>query len=288
MSNLENRIAIVTGGGSGLGRTHSIELAKYGATVVVSDLNLENAKFVCDEIKKSGGKAIPFCASVTDEAQIDNMVKHIIKEFGRIDILINNAGILRDKSFSKMTLEDFDLVMNVHVRGAYIPTKAVWDIMKNQNYGRVVFTTSSSGLYGNFGQSNYSAAKMALVGLMNTLKIEGMKNNIRVNSLAPVATTAMTKDLMPPQIIDLLKPEFVSPAIVYLSGENAPNGMILTAGAGSFAAAKIIETKGISFKDNQINSENIEKNIDLINDINEAEEYSQGAGQTQKFITGKI
>nr|WP_314446042.1 SDR family NAD(P)-dependent oxidoreductase [uncultured Sphingomonas sp.] len=243
---LAGRTAIVTGAGGGLGRTHALLLARAGATVVVNDVpqNLANAEAVVEEIRSAGGQASAFGASVTDETAVAEMVASA----GAVDILVNNAGILRDKSFTKMSLDDFRLVMDVHLMGSVICTKAVWDGMRERNYGRIVMTTSSSGLYGNFGQSNYGAAKMALVGFMQTLSIEGAKNNIRVNSLAPTARTAMTENLLPPQALDLLGPEYVSPALLALVAEDAPSRTILCAGAQGVEQAHVTLTKGISIK----------------------------------------
>jgi NAD(P)-dependent dehydrogenase (short-subunit alcohol dehydrogenase family) len=243
---LAGRTAIVTGAGGGLGRTHALLLARAGATVIVNDIpqSLANAEKVVEEIRSAGGQAEAFGASVTDEAAVADMVG----KAGIVDILVNNAGILRDKSFAKMTLDDFRLVMNVHLMGSVICTKAVWDGMRERNYGRIVMTTSSSGLYGNFGQSNYGAAKMALVGFMQTLAIEGAKNNIRVNSLAPTARTAMTEGLLPPQALKLLGPEYVSPALLALVAEDAPTRTILAAGAQGVEQAHVTLTRGISIK----------------------------------------
>jgi NAD(P)-dependent dehydrogenase (short-subunit alcohol dehydrogenase family) len=243
---LEGRTAIVTGAGGGLGRTHALLLARAGAKVIVNDIpqSLTNAEAVVDEVRAAGGQAEAFGASVTDEAAVAEMVA----KTGTVDILVNNAGILRDKSFTKMSLDEFRLVLDVHLMGSVICTKAVWDGMRERNYGRIVMTTSSSGLYGNFGQSNYGAAKMALVGLMQTLSIEGAKNNIRVNCLAPTARTAMTENLLPPQALELLEPEYVSPALLALVAEEAPSRTILCAGAQGVEAAQVTLTKGISIK----------------------------------------
>jgi NAD(P)-dependent dehydrogenase (short-subunit alcohol dehydrogenase family) len=238
-----DRVAIVTGAGGGLGRSHALALAARGCKVVVNDLNAAEA--VVAEIKAAGGEAMANSASVTDMAAVEAMVADAMNAWGRIDILVNNAGVLRDKSFAKMTLEDFRFVLDVHLMGAVHCTKAVWEIMRAQNYGRIVMTTSSSGLYGNFGQSNYGAAKMALVGFMQTLSLEGAKNDIRVNCLAPTAATQMTAGLMPQPVLDMLKPETVSPGLLYLVSQDAPNRVILNAGAGSFEAAHITLTQGV-------------------------------------------
>lgn len=252
--NLKNRVAIVTGAGAGLGREHALLLARLGAKVVVNDLGSDvhgnggsttAAQKVVDEIIAAGGEAIANGASVTDAAQVEEMVKQTMSRWGRVDILINNAGILRDKTFTKMSLDDFRTVIDVHLMGAVNCTKAVWDIMREQKYGRIVMTTSSSGLYGNFGQSNYSAAKMALVGLMQTLALEGEKYNIRVNCLAPTAATRMLEGLLPDESLNALAPAAVSPAAAVLVSEDAPTKMILCAGAGSFEAAHITLTQGI-------------------------------------------
>lgn len=249
----DGKVAIVTGAGQGLGRCHAIELAKRGARVVVNDLgsskdgsgeSSEAARAVVAEIEAAGGEAIANGANVAREDQVDAMVRQALDTWGRIDILVNNAGILRDKSFSKGTMEDFRLVVDVHLMGTVYCTKAVWDVMKEQEYGRIVVTTSSSGLYGNFGQTNYGAAKMGVVGLMNTLVQEGAKYNIRVNALAPTAGTRMTEGLMPEKAFELLTPETVTPAVLYLVSEEAPTHTILAAGAGCFAVSRIVETEG--------------------------------------------
>ena len=250
----DGRVAVVTGAGGGLGRQHALALAARGARVVVNDLGgtLDGkgatptaALAVVDEIRAAGGQAMASGASVTDAAAVQAMVNEAIAAWGRIDILVNNAGILRDKSFSKMTLDDFRLVVEVHLMGAVNCCKAVWDTMRAQNYGRIVMTTSSSGLYGNFGQSNYGAAKMALVGLMQTLSIEGAKHDIRVNCLAPTAATRMTEHLMPEAVLMLLQAEAVTPGLLALVAEDAPNRAILCAGAGAFERAHITLTQGV-------------------------------------------
>jgi NAD(P)-dependent dehydrogenase (short-subunit alcohol dehydrogenase family) len=242
--NLQTRVAVVTGAGAGLGRAHALFLARYGAQVVVNDVDQSAAARVADDIVAAGGAALPVAASVTDEAQIAALVASVMAQWGRVDILINNAGILRDKTFAKMSLADFRHVIDVHLMGSVICTKAVWEIMRQQQYGRVVMTTSSSGLYGNFGQSNYSAAKMALVGLMQTLALEGAKYNIRVNCLSPSAATQMTQGILTQESLERLDPKFVSPGLLALVGDDAPSRAILCAGAGHFARAHVTLTRG--------------------------------------------
>jgi NAD(P)-dependent dehydrogenase (short-subunit alcohol dehydrogenase family) len=241
---LAGRVAIVTGSGGGLGRAHALYLARQGARLVVNDLVPDHAEAVAAEIAAAGGEALAVTGSVTDEAAVAAMVDATLSRWGRIDILVNNAGILRDKSFAKMTIEDFRLVVDVHLMGAAICTKAVWQPMRDQHYGRVVMTTSSSGLYGNFGQANYGAAKMALVGLMQTLAIEGEKYDIRVNCLAPTAATQMTNGVLSEDSLRLLDPALVSPGLLALVGEDAPARAILCAGAGHFATANVTLTQG--------------------------------------------
>jgi NAD(P)-dependent dehydrogenase (short-subunit alcohol dehydrogenase family) len=254
----KGRVAIVTGAGGGLGKQHALALAARGAKVLVNDLggdvhgvggSVSAAQAVVDEIRAAGGEAMANGASVTDFDAVKGMVQQAVDAWGRVDILVNNAGILRDKSFAKMELADFRLVMEVHVMGAVHCTKAVWPIMQAQNYGRVVMTTSSSGLYGNFGQANYGAAKMALAGLMQTLSIEGEKHGIRVNCLAPTAATRMTEGLMPEQVLRALEPHAVVPAMLVMASEDAPNRTIICAGAGSFEVAHITLTQGVYLGD---------------------------------------
>jgi NAD(P)-dependent dehydrogenase (short-subunit alcohol dehydrogenase family) len=242
---VEGRVAIITGAGAGLGRSHALYLASQGARIVVNDVAPEAAARVAAEIAAMGGEALPVAASVTEEAAVAAMVARARETWGRVDILVNNAGILRDKSFARMSLDDFRLVVDVHLIGAAICTKAVWETMRDQAYGRIVMTTSSSGLYGNFGQANYGAAKMALVGLMQTLALEGAKYNIRVNCLAPTAATAMTEGVLSEASLAALDPALVSPGLLALVGERAPTRAILCAGAGHFAAAHVTLTEGV-------------------------------------------
>ncbi len=253
MIDFKGRVAIVTGAGGGLGRQHALALAQRGAKVVVNDLggardgsggSASAAQQVVDEIRAAGGEAMANAASVTDFEAVQAMVQQAVETWGRVDILVNNAGILRDKTFAKMELADFRLVLDVHLMGAVHCCKAVWPHMIAQKYGRIVMTTSSSGLYGNFGQSNYGAAKLALVGLMQTLSLEGAKNDIRVNCLAPTAATRMTEDLMPAEVLRALQPEAVVPAMLVLASADAPTRTTLCAGAGSVEAAHITLTHG--------------------------------------------
>jgi NAD(P)-dependent dehydrogenase (short-subunit alcohol dehydrogenase family) len=250
----KGRVAIVTGAGGGLGRQHALALAKRGAKVLVNDLggavdgsggSVSAAQAVVDEIRAAGGEALANGASVTDFEAVQAMVQQAVDAWGRVDILVNNAGILRDKSFAKMDMADFRLVVDVHLMGAAHCCKAVWPHMVAQNYGRIVMTTSSTGLYGNFGQSNYGAAKLALVGLMQTLALEGAKYHIHVNALAPTAATRMTEGLMPEEILAMLQPEAVVPAMLVLAHETAPTRTTLCAGAGSFEAAHVTLTQGV-------------------------------------------
>jgi NAD(P)-dependent dehydrogenase (short-subunit alcohol dehydrogenase family) len=251
----DGRVAIVTGAGRGLGREHALGLARRGARVVVNDFggardgtgrSTEAADAVVAEIEAMGGEAMAHGASVTDEASVADMVAQAMARWNRLDILVANAGVLRDKSFAKMTVEDFRFVLETHLMGTVICAKAVWEIMRERNYGRIVVTTSSSGLYGNFGQTNYGAAKMGLVGLMQTLKLEGQKHDIRVNAVAPVAATRMTEDIFPADLLAKFEPREVTPGVLYLVSDNAPSGAILSAGAGVFALAHIVETQGVN------------------------------------------
>ena len=285
---LDGQIAIVTGAGQGLGRSHALALAERGAKVVVNDLGDQNghsanADAVVAEIKKAGGEAMAHGANVANFEQVQDMVKQTMDAWGRIDILINNAGILRDKTFLKMSMEDFRLVIDVHLMGTAHCTKAVWEIMREQDYGRIVFTTSSTGLYGNFGQANYAAAKMAMVGLMNTLHLEGAKNNIRVNCLAPAAGTAMTEGLFPDAVYKLLSPESVSPGVVFLASQDAPSRKVLCAGGGSFAIFKGFETDGTNLLPADLTPEGVAAAWEKLNDEAGMKELPSGFEQSTKF-----
>lgn len=289
----EGRVAIVTGAGNGLGRSHALELARRGAKVVVNDLggardgsggSSEASQEVVRLIEEAGGEAISHGANVANFDEVQDMVNKTMEKWGRIDILVNNAGILRDKSFTKMTLDDFKLVMDVHLMGTVNCTKAVWDIMREQNYGRIVVTTSSSGMYGNFGQSNYGAAKMAVLGLMNTLVLEGAKNNIKVNALAPTAGTRMTEDLIPEDFLKLLTPESVTAGLLTLVDEDAPNKFILCAGAGGYASTHIFETDGTFIPESEQSPEAVRANWEVVSSTEKQDELQTGPLQTEKFL----
>jgi NAD(P)-dependent dehydrogenase (short-subunit alcohol dehydrogenase family) len=285
---LDGRVAIVTGAGRGLGRAHALALAQRGAKVLVNDLGgadgkSANAETVAEEIRTAGGEALTNGASVADWQQVQDMARQTLDAWGRVDILINNAGILRDKSFLKMSMEDFRAVVDVHLMGSAYCTKAVWETMREQAYGRVVFTSSSTGLYGNFGQANYGAAKMALVGLMNTLHLEGAKYNIRVNCLAPAAGTAMTEGLIPPAVYDMLTPESVSPGVVFLASEQAPSRCVLAGAGGSFAVYRGFETEGVNLLPDRVTPEGVAEAWDQITDTVGMSELKAGFDQTGKF-----
>ena len=288
----DGQVAIVTGAGNGLGRSHAIQLAARGAKVVVNDLGgtvdgsgggSTASQAVVAEIEAAGGEAMAHGANVADFEQVQDMVAKTMERWGRVDILVNNAGILRDKSFGKGSLEDFKLVLDVHLMGSVNCTKAVWEIMREQNYGRIVVTTSSSGLYGNFGQANYGSAKMGVIGMMNTLAQEGAKNNVKVNALAPTAGTRMTEGLIPDQAFALMTPETVTPAVLYLVSQDAPTRVILAAGAGGYAVAKIVETDGIYLDDADQTPEAIAEHWVAIAN-SEPKQLQAGFEQTVKFL----
>ena len=270
---LTGRIAIVTGAGGGLGRAHALLLAERGAKVVVNDIggsvgqSPSRADAVVEEIRQAGGTAMADEASVKDLDAVRRMVDAAMKQWGRVDILVNNAGILRDKSFAKIDMTDFQEVIDVHLIGSANCTKAVWDIMTRQGYGRIVFTTSSSGLFGNFGQSNYAAAKMALVGLMHSLSLEGNKYDIRINCLAPTAATGMMEGLLSAEALAHLKPTSVSPGMLALVAKDAPTRKILCAGGGSYEEVQLFLTRGIYLGDNENTAEMIASRWDEIADV---------------------
>jgi NAD(P)-dependent dehydrogenase (short-subunit alcohol dehydrogenase family) len=268
----EGRVAIVTGAGGGLGRAYALELARRGAQVVVNDLggardgtgHSDAAAKVVAEIEAAGGIAVANGATVTDLAQVEAMVAETKARWGGLHILINNAGILRDKSFAKMSMEDFRAVVDVHLVGSANCTKAVWETMREQAYGRILMTSSSTGLYGNFGQANYGAAKLGLAGFAKTLHLEGAKHNVRVNTIAPTAATRMTEDIFPPEMLGLFNPDNVVPAALYLVSEDAPSNMIVGAGGGVVQAAYVTLTPGYALPEGRRTVEEVAANWDKI------------------------
>ncbi len=285
----DGRVAIVTGAGAGLGRVYALDLAARGAKVVVNDLGgprdgsgegtLAPADKVVEEIKAAGGEAVPNYDNVATVEGGENITKTALDAYGKVDILINNAGILRDKSFIKMEPENWDAVLNVHLRGAYCVTRPAFKVMKENAYGRIIMTTSASGLYGNFGQTNYSSAKAGLVGLMNSLKAEGAKYNINVNTIAPVAASRLTEDILPPEAFDKLKPEYVSPMTLYLVSEECKEtGSIYNAAMGVFNKAAILTGPGAKIVqgDEIPTIEQVRDNWDRINNMDGAKEMKPG------------
>ena len=290
----DDQVVIVTGAGNGLGKCHALEFARRGAKVVVNDLggardgsgaSSDAANQVVEEIVAAGGEAQANGANVADAEQVQGMVDDAMHRWGRIDVLVNNAGILRDKTFAKMELDDFNLVVDVHLRGSVNCTKAVWNIMKEREYGRIVMTSSSSGIYGNFGQTNYGAAKMGLVGFMNSLALEGQKYGIHVNSLSPVAATRMTEDLMTENVLALLQPEFVTPAVIFLAGVDAPTRQIVVAGAGVFARVAIEESQGVFLAEGERDAEHVASSWEQIANREGGRELQAGGEQTMKVVS---
>jgi NAD(P)-dependent dehydrogenase (short-subunit alcohol dehydrogenase family) len=289
----DDQVAIVTGAGGGIGMQHALELARRGAKVVVNDLGggvdgtgtSDASEAVVDQILSEGGEAIANGASVTDLDAIKDMTEQVVSKWGKIDILVNNAGILRDKTFHNVSMDDFNLVMDVHFQGTLNCTHTIYPIMRENGYGRIVFTSSSSGVFGNFGQSNYGAAKMAMVGLMNTLKLEGQKYNVFSNTITPVAYTRMTENLMPEDFGKQFQPEYITPAVLYLASDQAPNGAIMAAGAGVFSRILIHETMGISLGTGEdMTPENISASWEKISDMSDARLLQNGGEQTLKIF----
>lgn len=281
----DDRVAIVTGAGGGLGRAHALLLASRGAKVVVNDLGGSRdgtgggsamADKVAEEIRAAGGEATPNYDGVDTMAGGEAIVKTALDAYGKVDIVINNAGILRDRAFHNMTEEDWEKVLAVHLKGAFCVTQPAFRVMRQNKYGRIVFTTSAAGLYGNFGQTNYGSAKMALVGLMNTLKIEGQKYNILANTIAPLAGSRLTEDVLPTPVVEALKPELVSPIAAYLCSEECTDtGSVWVAGGGYFSRAAIVEGKGIALDlSGEISLEQIRDNWGKIKDMSGAEEFA--------------
>ncbi|MBT5072985.1 MAG: SDR family NAD(P)-dependent oxidoreductase [Kordiimonadaceae bacterium] len=283
--NLTGQVAIVTGAGAGLGRAYAMALAERGASVIVNDLS--GAETVVQQIIESGGTAIANDGNVTSPEDMMRMADQAMEEYGRIDILVSNAGILRDKTFAKLALDDFKAVIDVHLMGSINATKAVLPAMQQANYGRIIMVSSSSGVYGNFGQSNYGAAKMGIVGLMNTLKLELSKNNIHVNTLVPIAATQMTEDLMPAEALATLKPELVSPAVIFMSANDAPNGEIISAGAGSFSRIRVVESEGVYLGENA-SAEMITENWSEITNPLGERSLTSGPEHSLKFVSKAI
>ncbi|MEL6751890.1 MAG: SDR family NAD(P)-dependent oxidoreductase [Pseudomonadota bacterium] len=289
----EGRTVIVTGAGNGLGRNHALEFAKRGGNVVVNDFggardgtggSSEAAEKVVAEIEAAGGTAMAHGANVVDREQVVDMVAKAKERFGSIDVLINNAGILRDKSFGKMSADEWDAVVAVHLTGTANCCLAVWNHMKEAGYGRIVNTTSTSGIYGNFGQANYGAAKAGVWGLMNTLHIEGAKNDIRVNCVSPTAATRMTEDLMPAEVLETLDPKWVTPAVLHLAAQDAPSRTILLAGAGGYSVARLMESEGVHLAEADRTPEGLAANWDAITDMSEARQMMTGSEHVQKMV----
>ena len=293
------KVAVVTGAGAGLGKAYALEFAKRGAKVVVNDLggardglgeSKTPAEAVVSEIKALGFEAVANYDNVATKEGGENIVKTAMESFGSIDILVNNAGILRDKSFTKMEKDNWDAVLDVHLNGAYNVTKPAFAHMKENGFGRIIMTTSAAGLYGNFGQTNYSAAKMGLIGFMNTLKIEGLKYNVHVNTIAPIAASRLTEDILPPEMLEKMKPEFIAPIVMYLSSENCgETGQIYNAGMGFYNRASVITSPSILLGEdgNPPSAETIMENMDRISDMDGAKEFTDLGGAVLDLMTPK-
>ena len=289
----DDRVVIVTGAGNGLGRSHALAFAQRGAKVVVNDFggardgtggSSETAQAVVAEIEAAGGEALADGGDVTDEAAMRAMAEAAVARWGRIDVLVNNAGILRDRSFAKMTREEWDAVVAVHLTGTATATMAVWGAMRDGNYGRIVNTTSTSGIYGNFGQANYGAAKAGAVGLMNVLSIEGAKYDIRVNCIAPTAATRMTEDIMPPDMLNALEPRWVTPAVLLLASADAPRRTIMLAGGGGYAVARLMESEGLFLSEAERTPETLAARFDELSDMSGAQEMTDGGQHVAKLV----
>ncbi|MBC7252509.1 MAG: SDR family oxidoreductase [Actinobacteria bacterium] len=287
----DGRVAVVTGAGGGLGREYALLLASRGCKVVVNDLGgavdgtgagTTAAEKVVQEIKDAGGEAVPNFDSVADWEGAQNIIKTAIDNYGKIDILINNAGILRDKSFLKMELEDYEKVIAVHLNGTFYCSKAAWPYMRENNYGRIVSAASAAGVYGNFGQANYGAAKMGIIGLMHVLKQEGAKYNIKANVIVPIAGTRMTATVLPPNLVEILKPEYVAPMVVWACSDRCEfSGYTFVAGAGYFSRTAFMEGPGVFFDPSQgITLEMIDENIDKIVSLEGARTFENATEQT--------
>lgn len=281
------RVAIVTGAGRGIGQSYARALAARGAIVVLADLG-DAAKAAAAAIRADGGAAVAVDVDVTDFEGVEAMVGRVAAEWGRIDIAINNAGILRDRTFAKTDLADFRAVVDVHLMGSVHLSKAAWPLMRDQGYGRIVFTTSSSGLYGIFGQANYASAKAALIGLMNVLHLEGERHGIRVNAIMPSAATRMTEGLLQPEAERLLTPDAVAPGVLFLVSEEAPSRVILSAGGGAFARVHIVETQGIGLAPGDLSPETVALRFDEISDPVGAVALSAGFEQADKLAAAAM
>lgn len=290
----DNKVAVVTGAGNGLGRCYALELSARGAKVVVNDpgfsadgtgRSVQAAREVVELIRSAGGDAVADFNSVSEEESAGGIIRTAMDSYGTVDILINNAGILRDKSFARMTAEDFDMVLKVHLYGSYFVTRAAFPVMREKQYGRIVMTTSASGLYGNFGQANYGAAKMGIVGLMNALKEEGKKYDILVNTIAPIAASRLGAGIFPREVMGRIKPEFVAAMVMYLCSEQCPcTGYILSAGGGFYAADRMVEGKGYYFQEQQVTPEMIADNFVAITDMTGSRFFENSSGAVKALL----